>query len=438
MAKQNAFAAKLRWLDEKKTYLIEEITQLPDALFNYKYRGEFSGMQLKSQGLPIDLDAGEECCAAFWIQEKTSSNPQVLYADAAVVGYVEKTLASGLAVQVRGQPRATGRLIVFKPGPNGVEDRAIELDAQGRAAVTFDATTITQAAQKIVSMPVTTTVGRRDTATAGNWHGKYGATAAWLAGQKIEPANGFTLKTAAPVYVWPKDDGTPRVLDLPTGHAGVRVAACWTTGDRFTMCVDSPSKRPYRLTVYVMDYDNGKRGMEITVKSRDGKVYDRQTANAAETNQGIYFSWDVTGRVTIQARKTEGCNAAVSGVFVDAGLFHSRDDAAGARSRREGGKTQPADGFAHLRLRGHLGPRELRHGRAWNLSGYLVPTRRLGARYLSQLAQHTLELLLVAGSQVEMDRIQREELPGARGDFQRLGRQYGLCPNVAGDTKEGP
>jgi hypothetical protein len=69
-----------------------------------------------------------------------------------------------------------------------------------------------------------------------------------------------------------------------------------------------------------MDYDNTlypARAMEITVKSWDGKVHDRQTATVSETNHGIYFCWDVTGPVTITARKKEGFNAAVSGVFVD-------------------------------------------------------------------------------------------------------------------------
>ena len=209
-------------------------------------------------------------------------------------------------MRVQGTPNTTERLIIYKPGKNGVEGRTIKLDAQGRTTVTFDATTITSTTRRLV----TTDAGHRDITTAGNWSGKYGATAAWFAGQKIEPAHGFTLNTSAPVYVWPKNDGTARIL------AG-KAPACWTTADQFTMNVGAPTGRAYRLTVYLMDYDNGKRAMEITVKSRDGKVHDRQSATVAETDKGIYLSWDVTGPVTVKARKTEGFNAAVSGVFVD-------------------------------------------------------------------------------------------------------------------------
>ena len=151
LSKQDAFAAKLRWLDDGKTYLIEEITQTPDGNFAYAYRGKFTGAQLKAEGLPIDLHAGIERCAAFWIQEKTSSNPQVLYANAAVVSYSEKSSATGSTVQVQGHPNAAARLIVFKPGKNGVENRVVTLDAQGRATVTSDATTITQSSQTSVA-----------------------------------------------------------------------------------------------------------------------------------------------------------------------------------------------------------------------------------------------------------------------------------------------
>lgn len=67
LSSQNAFAAKLRWLDASTTYLVEEITQTPRRDFAYAYRGEFSGAQLKTEGLLIDLEACSERCAAFWI-----------------------------------------------------------------------------------------------------------------------------------------------------------------------------------------------------------------------------------------------------------------------------------------------------------------------------------------------------------------------------------
>jgi len=317
LSKENAFNAKLRWLDPAKTYLIEDITMLSGGKFNHRYCGEFSGAQLKDSGLPINLDAGLERCAAFWIQEKGKDIPQVLYADAPVTSYTEKIAGSGLTVTLKGVPNATAQVVIWKPGKKGVENRGITLDASGQASATFDATTITKDTSLQDAAQAASIKRRRDTSTAGTWPGAFGASAAWLAGRKIEAAGAYVLTTSAPVFVWPNDDGSARVLALAPGTTGPKIAACWTTGDQFTMDVGAPAGKAYRLTVYVMDYDNGKRGMEITVESRDGKVHDAQAATVAEANAGIYLSWDVTGPATIKARKTAGDNAAVSGVFVD-------------------------------------------------------------------------------------------------------------------------
>jgi hypothetical protein len=320
--KVNAFDAKLRWLDGKKTYLVEEITQLPDATFNYNYRGEFTGTQLKAQGLPIDLDAGEERCAAFYVEEKASQGLQVLYADAAVTKYAQSTRGGSLIVQLEGTPNATSQVIVAKPAKNGVEARSVPLDAAGKGTDTFDATTITQDDKPRVAAAATAVFAARDAVTAGAWRGKYGATAAWLAGQPLAAQNGYSLRLQnGTTYVWGKDDQTARVLELPAGMTGSRQAACWTAETEFDLRIKAPADAaPYKLTVYLMDYDNVRypaRAMEISIRTRNGNVLDTQQATKAETGAGIYLTWTVTGPVTIHARKTEGVNAVVSGMFVD-------------------------------------------------------------------------------------------------------------------------
>lgn len=65
-----------------------------------------------------------------------------------MISYQEQSSATGLKVKVQGRPNAGARLIVFKPARDGVENRRVTLDAQGRASVTFDASTITQPIQK--------------------------------------------------------------------------------------------------------------------------------------------------------------------------------------------------------------------------------------------------------------------------------------------------
>ena len=107
-----------------------------------------------------------------------------------------------------------------------------------------------------------------------------------------------------------------------TGAGWRETARRRLAGEEFDLRIKPPKNSgPYKLAVYVMDYDNVRypaRAMEISLRTRDGKVLDTQQATKLETNAGIYFTWTVTGPVTMHARKTEGTNAAVSGVFVDA------------------------------------------------------------------------------------------------------------------------
>jgi hypothetical protein len=149
MSNENPLTARLRWLDSDRTYLVEDITMLPGGKFNHLFRGTFSGAQLKESGLSIDLNTGPERCAAFWIKEKVTDSPQVLYADAAVTNYKEKIEGTNLKVMIEGSPKARAMLIVFKPGKNGVENREVTLDASGKATMLFDFSTISQMAEPI-------------------------------------------------------------------------------------------------------------------------------------------------------------------------------------------------------------------------------------------------------------------------------------------------
>ena len=138
LSQENAFAARLRWLDSARTYLVEDITMLPGGKFNHRFCGTFSGAQLKESGLPIDLNAGPERCAAFWIQEKLTDSPQVLYADAAVTSYTEKIEGSKLEVMLEGTPNATAQVVIWEPGEKGVENREVTFDSSGKATAIFE------------------------------------------------------------------------------------------------------------------------------------------------------------------------------------------------------------------------------------------------------------------------------------------------------------
>jgi len=241
--------------------------------------------------------------------------------------YTEKPAGDRLAVAIEGAAHASTRLFVFKPAANGVEQRVVPLDPAGRATAEFDATTVTDAMQPLAfgsaAPPSTAAFMARNGTTSGKWRGTYGSRAAWLAGQPLAAQHGYVLNLRHGItYVWGKDDQTPRVLELPPGATGSKLAACWTAGEEFDLRLKCPKDAAsYTLTVYLVDYDNiryAARAMELSIRTHDGTVLNTQHATKAQTNTGIYLTWTVSGPVTIHARKTDGCNAAVSGVFVDA------------------------------------------------------------------------------------------------------------------------
>ena len=247
------FSPRLRTLDDTKTYLVREVMQYVDGNPDPVYRGAFAGAQLKTQGLPVILGDDDECATAFLLSEKSDEN------------------ARNFGVPVPFEKKH----------------------------------------------PVTTDKGIHDTETAGAWQGRYGALGAWIAGGKVDPTNGFSLVTSAAEYGWGAAGTDARVLAGPHEASDQKTAACWTEANQFTLKVGAPDERCYKLSVYMLDYDKNGRIMEVTVKSRDHKLHDRQTASVAEMGNGVYLSWEVTGPVTIRAQKRAGFNATVSGVFVD-------------------------------------------------------------------------------------------------------------------------
>lgn len=129
--RQNAFQAKLRSLANDREYLVMEITQLPDGSHAYAFKGGFSGEDLSRNGLPVDLSAGVERCAVFWIQEKSSELRQVVYADESVRSYrQQKSL-----VDLQGIPDATAVLFVYDAATGKVDRHTVKLDAGGRAGM---------------------------------------------------------------------------------------------------------------------------------------------------------------------------------------------------------------------------------------------------------------------------------------------------------------
>jgi hypothetical protein len=132
----------------------------------------------------------------------------------------------------------------------------------------------------------------------------------------MEPQGGFRLATDARPHTWAKSTTDTRALSVP-GAPTLRRASCWHGADNVAFSVVAPDEKPYRLSVYLLDFDRNGRSMHVSVRDELAQTLDRRSVSTTETAQGVYLSWTVTGPVNLVLDKEAGHNVVASGVFVD-------------------------------------------------------------------------------------------------------------------------
>ncbi|MDR1809267.1 MAG: hypothetical protein LBR34_02535 [Prevotella sp.] len=125
----------LRWVDETKTYLIEDITLDDTGVFTYHFMGKYTGVELKKQGLGVRFHDNTSGGKAFWIQECGDEEKQVLYADEQVKSFTETLQGNQLTVTATGEPNSTGKIIVYGKTENDAAIANINFDDNGDGSV---------------------------------------------------------------------------------------------------------------------------------------------------------------------------------------------------------------------------------------------------------------------------------------------------------------
>ncbi|MCW2504037.1 MAG: hypothetical protein JWO79_2321 [Actinomycetia bacterium] len=142
-----AVTAPVRWLDERATYLVSDITLDDRGGHSYAFRGTFTGAALR-KGLPIDLKSNPSRGKAFWIEKAAGAGPQVQYADEHVTSWTTDDATPGqLKVSLTGEARATATIIVADPSANTGAVRTVELNAQGLGTITVNSADLVPAPQ---------------------------------------------------------------------------------------------------------------------------------------------------------------------------------------------------------------------------------------------------------------------------------------------------
>ncbi|MFE9061841.1 hypothetical protein [Streptomyces violaceusniger] len=58
----------MRWLKDRTTYAVTDITIDDDGTQAQAAEGEFTGRQLRAEGLPVDLSENTSKGKAFWLE----------------------------------------------------------------------------------------------------------------------------------------------------------------------------------------------------------------------------------------------------------------------------------------------------------------------------------------------------------------------------------
>ncbi|MCX6611434.1 MAG: hypothetical protein NTW74_11360 [Acidobacteria bacterium] len=154
-----------------------------------------------------------------------------------------------------------------------------------------------------------------DTATQGNWKGKYGADGYSLAADgSLNPAYVVPVVSGA-LHTWNPGTTDIRALQKATGTG--RIAATWYQYPGFSIDLNFTDQNVHQVAIYCLDWDSGGlRRQSIEILDANNNVLDTRTLSSFMGGQ--YLVWNLKGRVKIRASVTTS-NAVIGGIFFDGG-----------------------------------------------------------------------------------------------------------------------
>jgi glucose/arabinose dehydrogenase/mono/diheme cytochrome c family protein len=151
-----------------------------------------------------------------------------------------------------------------------------------------------------------------DTNTKGWWKSRYGRDGHWLFGdENTLPVWFDVLPENSRYHVW--SDSTDLSQALQRSFGDSRFAACFVN-DAFSLAMTPLDGSSARVGVYMVDFDNARRAMDILLEDPSGAVLDRR--EVSDFSLGAYLYWEIEGRTTFRF-VSKGVNAVVSAVFLD-------------------------------------------------------------------------------------------------------------------------
>lgn len=159
-----------------------------------------------------------------------------------------------------------------------------------------------------------------DTSTQGNWKGVYGADGWNVIGDTS--SNNPTYPSYATVTpgshlagVWSASSLSPAALQSSAAGSANRLGGVWYQTS-WSMTVNMTSS--HQLALYILDLNN--LGFAETISVTDAATgIQLDSRSASSFAGGVYYVWDVSGKVTITFTSTAGHWAVLSGIFFGTG-----------------------------------------------------------------------------------------------------------------------
>jgi hypothetical protein len=155
-----------------------------------------------------------------------------------------------------------------------------------------------------------------DSATLGNWTGKYGADGQLIPNGLQNPAAYAAVNfSGSSNFTWTTSTSDPRALQSASGSSS-RIASVYYSASAFTIDVNLTDGNTHQVSLYLCDWNSYLRTETVT-------IIDASSSNVLSTQSfasftgGVWEIYLIKGHVQIQVTHTGGDNAIVNGIFFD-------------------------------------------------------------------------------------------------------------------------
>jgi uncharacterized delta-60 repeat protein len=191
-----------------------------------------------------------------------------------------------------------------------------------RATTTSGAAVYSNEAGATTSTPTggggtaTATFVGTDTTTRGNWKGVYGAQG-YSIFQDAASVPSFVRVTPVNKSDWIWQYSTTDTRAPQRANSADRLAACWYSGNGYSIDLAFTDGLKHRVSLYLLDWDSAGRSQSVQVVNADtGAVLHTQTVSGF--SGGVYLTWDLGGHVKINLSPNTS-NAVASALFFGGG-----------------------------------------------------------------------------------------------------------------------